>query len=472
MTLEASRTTAPRAEPAPPNAFTHLAVGMAEVSPEGRFLLVNDVFSAMTGYTREELIGMDFRRVTHPADLPGQLARIERMLAGEILHVQTSFTLERDALARPERIVVLVQQVGDARPAEQALRESEQRFRLAFDHAPIGMTLVAPDGRFLKVNRALCEMLGYPEHERLNMTYQLITHHEDLDADVELASRVLTGDIERYTMEKRYFHKLGHVVWILLHVSLVKDEQGEPLYFVAQIKDVTDRKRADAERERLLDEVTTARGRLEVLSRRLVRLQEEERRTISRELHDEVGQILTGLKLTIETAARPGSAVDLPRLQSLTEQLLARVKGLSLGLRPPMLDDLGLVATLLWHFEQYRTQTAIEVLFHHRGMIQRLPAETEITAFRLIQEALTNVARHACVKDVTVELWAEEHVLRLRVEDQGRGFDPAAVSVHSSGLTGMRERASLVGGSLSLESRPGGGTRLVAELPHHVERAR
>jgi two-component system sensor histidine kinase UhpB len=353
----------------------------------------------------------------------------------------------------------------ERRRTEEALRESEQRFRLAFDHAPIGMTLVAPDGRFLQVNRALCELLGYTEQELLDRTFQVITHPDDLDADLALVRQVLAGEIERYSMEKRYFHKQGHVVWILLHVSLVRDDGGEPLYFVSQIKDITEARRAEAERERLLAEVSSARQRLETLSRRLVTVQEEERRTIARELHDEVGQILAGLRLMMETSSRPGAVVDLAALEEVAARLLERVKDLSLDLRPPMLDDLGLVPTLLWHFQRYRAQTGIEVRFHHRGANRRFPPPTEISAFRIIQEALTNVARHAGAADVDVEVWADDPRLVLRVEDEGSGFDPEAPSGLSSGLTGMRERARLVGGTLTLETRLGAGTRIEAELP-------
>jgi PAS domain S-box-containing protein len=219
------------------------------------------------------------------------------------------------------------------------------------------------------------------------------------------------------------------------------------------------------ENARLLREVRDAGGRLQVLSRRLVVLQEEERRTIARELHDEVGQILTGLKIMLETSMRPGATVETQQLQALTEQLLVHVKDLSLNLRPPMLDDLGLVPTLLWHFERYRGQTGIDVRFHHRGLATRLPAGVEIAAFRITQEALTNVARHACVSEVVVELSREDGHVHLRVEDEGKGFDVSSLRRHSSGLTGMRERAMLTGGRLRIESKPGSGTRLLVELP-------
>lgn len=219
------------------------------------------------------------------------------------------------------------------------------------------------------------------------------------------------------------------------------------------------------ENARLLGEVRDAGQRLRTLSHRLVVLQEEERRTIARELHDEVGQILTGLKIMLEASTRPGATIEPHRLQALTGQLLAHVKDLSLNLRPPMLDDLGLVPTLLWHFERYRDQTGIEVRFHHRGIASRLPPDLEVAAFRIIQEALTNVARHAQVSKVRVELSAENGELGLCVEDEGQGFDASSRPAHSSGLIGMRERAMSAGGRLRVESRPGAGTRLLVELP-------
>ncbi len=217
--------------------------------------------------------------------------------------------------------------------------------------------------------------------------------------------------------------------------------------------DVTERRRTEDERERrarqlageaaenarLLAEVTAARQRLETLSRRLVDLQEQERHAIARELHDEVGQILTGLNLMLETRRR-GAEIDLAAVKDLVGQLQERVRDLSLDLRPPMLDDLGLVAALLWHVERYRAQTGVHVRFQHRGLASRLPSGVEIAAYRIVQEALTNVARHAAVAVASVDLWAHRGVLELRVEDAGRGFDPAAVSGPSSGLTGMRER--------------------------------
>ena len=128
---------------------------------------------------------------------------------------------------------------------ERALRESQERFRSAFGSAAVGMALVALDGRWLQVNRSLCEIVGYSEEELLTATFQAITHPDDLEADLGYVRQMLDGEIQTYQMEKRYFHKHGQVIWILSSVSLVRDAQDNPLYFISQIQDITARKQAD-----------------------------------------------------------------------------------------------------------------------------------------------------------------------------------------------------------------------------------
>jgi diguanylate cyclase (GGDEF)-like protein/PAS domain S-box-containing protein len=126
-----------------------------------------------------------------------------------------------------------------------ALREAEERFRLAFEHAPIGISLVAPDGRFMRVNRALCELTGYAQDELVGKTFQEITHPEDLDLDLQLVAQVLAGERRTFEMVKRYFHADGHIVWVQLNVSLVRDSAGEPLYFISQIQDISERRQLE-----------------------------------------------------------------------------------------------------------------------------------------------------------------------------------------------------------------------------------
>jgi PAS domain S-box-containing protein len=140
--------------------------------------------------------------------------------------------------------------------AEEALRESEERFSNAFEFAPIGIALVSLEGRWIKVNRSLCDLLGYSEAELAVKTFQEITHHEDLDTDLGYVKQMLAGEILSYQMEKRYIHKAGEVVWVLLSVSLVKDGSGKPQYFISQIQDITQRRRAEEELRRRAEETS------------------------------------------------------------------------------------------------------------------------------------------------------------------------------------------------------------------------
>ena len=217
-------------------------------------------------------------------------------------------------------------------------------------------------------------------------------------------------------------------------------------------------------------ELAQANRALRALSLRLVEVQEAERRTLARELHDEAGQMLTGLKLVVEQALPEASGLVRERLHEaddLIRQLIERMRSLSLELRPQILDDLGLLVALEWHFKRYTRQTNIAVGFRHSPLPQRLPAVIETALFRIAIEALTNIARHAGVSEVAVRLWADAERVRLQVEDKGKGFDVEAVwaARSSTGLSGMRERAELLGGEFTLESTAGKGTLLTVELP-------
>jgi signal transduction histidine kinase len=212
---------------------------------------------------------------------------------------------------------------------------------------------------------------------------------------------------------------------------------------------------------RALDRTDAARMRLAA-----VLLEEAERRHLARELHDEIGQSLTALKIRLELARAEG---DLGEARQLVDDLMARVSNLSLDLRPAMLDDLGLLPALLWLFERYTAQTRVQVDFQHDGLGARFSPESETAAFRIVQEALSNAARHSGADRVTVRVWVEGATLGVQVSDRGRGFQPdaALAAGASSGLLGMRERAVALGGRLTVEASPGEGARLQAELPLH-----
>lgn len=182
-----------------------------------------------------------------------KLSYEERLItaSGERIWVRTSKAPLHDQRGDVIGLLGVYEDINEQKQLELALRESEERFRMAFQTAAIGMTLVGLDGHWLKVNRSFCKIVGYSEQELLHLTFQEITHPHDLPSDLELVEQLSAGEINHYQLEKRYLHKKGHVVWVRLSVSLISDAQGNPIYFVAQTEDITERKRVEEEFQRL-----------------------------------------------------------------------------------------------------------------------------------------------------------------------------------------------------------------------------
>jgi PAS domain S-box-containing protein len=238
---------------------------------------------------------------------------------------------------------------------------------------------------------------------------------------------------------------------------------------VALLRGLADQASSAIQNAELFDQVRVGRERQRKLSKTLVDIQEAERRHIAKELHDHLGQILTGLQFMLETTKQQAMGAqrsNLEEIQNVVSDVIAEVREMSLNLRPSMLDDMGLVPTLLWHFDRYTSQTGIRVNFQRKEIPDRLPLEIETAAYRIIQEALTNVARHAQVREVLVGLLVQNKALWVEVLDKGKGFRVSAdLERPSSGLSGMRERASLLGGYVVVESFLNQGTQIVAALP-------
>jgi signal transduction histidine kinase len=229
---------------------------------------------------------------------------------------------------------------------------------------------------------------------------------------------------------------------------------------------------AAIENAQLYEQVQAAHTRLQALSHRLVRVQEVERREIAGELHDEIGQALTGLQLLVEMSRQDhlseSAQTYLQKAHELLQELTAQVRDLSLRLRPAMLDDLGLLPTLLWYAERYSAQTQIQVDLTHKGLEgRRFILEAETAVYRIVQEALTNVARHTRVREVQVTITVDAEILRLLIADCGPGITPAVLAARgvSTGLDSMRERAELLQGFCMVDSSPGQGTRILVEIP-------
>lgn len=224
-------------------------------------------------------------------------------------------------------------------------------------------------------------------------------------------------------------------------------------------------RRKDAELNQTKNLLRSMSAELERASLQILQAQEGERRFLARELHDEVGQSLTALKLLLHAAQSKESPESIHEAKNIASELLETVRQISLDLRPSMLDDLGLLPTLQWHLKRFTRQTGIQVFFQHSENLHRLPPDVEITAYRVIQEALNNIARHSGVDEARVEIRGTFGELWLKIEDHGRGFVPARSTPESSGLAGIRERIKLLHGDVKIESSLGSGTRISIRVP-------
>jgi PAS domain S-box-containing protein len=452
--------------------------GIVTVAPDGSMLQANPEGQRILGLTWDELArkyvadfaGQTVREDSSPCPVedypvsqclrtgqPQPPATIGvRRPDGEITWaVYTAAPLLDPESGQPCGAVVTFVDISARKRAEEALRESEERLRRFFEAAFEGLVL-HEGGTILDANGPFAAMFGYEPHEILGR------HVVDFAAPHErVRVREAVRDGREHPYEGLGLRKDGSTFPVELCGKNIPCD-GRTLRVTA-LRDITERKRAEEQLRHYAD-------RLRTLSRRLLEVQEAERRHLARELHDEVGQQLTALQLAVKTAADlppERRAEGLGRAQRLVSELMGQVRDLSLSLRPTLLDDLGLLPALLWHFRRYTPQTGVRVEFEHRGLNGRLPAQVETTAYRIVQEALTNVARHAGVAEAEVAVEADAGMLRIRIEDRGPGFDLAAVRAAGggNGLSGMHERAALLGGRFLVQSNAGAGTRLTAELP-------
>jgi PAS domain S-box-containing protein len=339
-------------------------------------------------------------------------------------------------------------------------RESDERFRSVFECSAVGMALVGRDGRWTKVNRALCEILGFSEQELLTTTFQNLTHPDDLEADLSYATKVFTGEIRFYHMEKRYVHKQGHVIWATLTASAVPDASGRVAYGIAQVQDITARKNAEAALRREQEE-------LQCLAGRLITVQEEERKRIARDLHDDLSQRLALLCIDLDLLHQGqlgGSETkqELERMRRETDELVLDMRRISHNQHHPQLA-LGLQHGVASFCHDFSRQHGIAVGQIHEGDLNQIPEMVGITLFRVLQEAMNNVAKHSGAERVTITLGVYGNQVLLRVTDQGRGFE---IGVNQGlGLISMRERLRLVGGTMRVNSSPMLGTEVEAVVP-------
>jgi PAS domain S-box-containing protein len=383
---------------------------------------------------------------------------------GRIKHVHQQGETFADTQGRLIRSIGTVQDITERTLAETALRESEAKYRTLVDLLPYGVQENDLIGRVRFANPALERFQGYPSGGLVGR------HIQDLLADDQERNR-LRGYL-RFLARKQppprtYLTKNrradGAVADVQVDWAYHRDEYGQLQGFISVITDITQRKQAEI----MLKESTQ---RLQALSRRLLSVQEEERRMLARELHDDFGQQLAAFKLNLGLLSRG--------LHNETEQrciadcldianhLLERLRDIARDLRPSVLDDLGLAAALHWYARRQAERSGCEITVLDR--FRPLSPEIETAVFRIAQEAVNNAIRHGKARHITITAEAAGQHLALAIQDDGSGFDPDAASNKPDaglGLNSMRERAELLGGRFALTSQAGSGTRIEVFIP-------
>jgi PAS domain S-box-containing protein len=365
-------------------------------------------------------------------------------------------------------VAALLRDLGDEQARVDELVTLERRLLALFELAPIAIW-IAEDAQIVFANRAAAALFGAEASTALvgRSIHELLhpQSHAALDAQV---ARALAGASEPQMLNARVLHGDGQTRELEIMLAALPDHGHTTVQMV--LTDVTQRRREAAELER-------SRRALRELSASVVDAREEERRRIARELHDELGQRLTALKMDLASlagAADPRTRDE--RIRGMLEMLddtVASVRRISADLRPMMLDDLGLHAAIEWLARDATRRMGVEVTLHLGEADPPVDERVSTALYRMVQEALTNVARHAQATEVEVTLRTAADALVLTVQDNGIGFSADALEREGSfGLLGLRERALMLGGRMEVGNAPGSGGRVTVTLPLHHARER
>lgn len=372
---------------------------------------------------------------------------------------------------------------------ESALRESEKRYRSIYHNTPAMLHSVDSEGRLVSVSDNWLEVMGCEREEVIGekLTRFFTENSRNLAETTVFPAFFKTGICK--DIPYQFIKKNGEIIDVMLSAIGDRDNKGNINRSLAVSIDVTERNRAEKalkiakeelsrhskdleyQVEQRTKEITSILDQLRRLSGSMMTNQEKERSAIARELHDELGQVLTALRMdSVWLRSRleqtdPKASQRVSSMCDLIDKTIEEVRGLAVRLRPGVLDDLGLVDALEWYTADFEKRTRITCLFEH-GNIPHITDTVATAAYRIAQETLTNVARHASASRVEVTLKNEQNILTLTVVDNGCGFITNEVSeIEALGLVGMRERATLVGGVLDVQSSVGKGTRVNLAVP-------
>lgn len=464
---------------------------------ELRLLNLNEAAATGLGGTREELVGRSLVEML-PADMGRDLEPLLRVaLAGgqpcsvEQYNPRSERWFNVRGYPAPHGLLVFGNDITERKQAERMLvaakRELERRFELrteelreanqllavVFDRAPGGIALTDTGGGFLRANPAYQALAGVIEQGLLGRKVADFTDAQDYPAAAARISALLAGELDSAQMEVRFRRADGSVIWIHNFVSIIEDDRGRARYLVQIANDITERKRVEAER-------CAAQDKLNVLYQRLQTVREAERTALAREVHDQLGQILSAAKIDVKllendigmhgAALEPAKIIaELRSAGATLDRAMQMVRDIATELRAPELDGQGLYAAIEWHGRDFERRTRIQIhLDLGAGLAQ--PARPAGEALlRIFHEALTNVLRHAHAGAVWVSIERRAGALLLRVRDDGAGIARQSARAlragRALGITGMRERAALAHGRLTVGPLKRRGTLVSALIP-------
>jgi PAS domain S-box-containing protein len=462
--------------------FEHADWGIATFHEE-IFVMVNPTYAKMHGYTAAELVGRPNKDVFAPEAVV-EFSEQLRIAHEKGHHVFESKHLRKDGTVFPVLVDTSVvrdpegnilyrasnvQDMTERKQAEEAIRTNEEKLRTLFEIVPVGISFLNNKSQVIQINSALEKILGMPKEKLLsgeNKTRKYIRADGTPMPPTEFAStRAIAEQETIHNVEIGVVKEDGELVWTNVSAAPVAIADVGAVVVTA---DITKRKHIE-------QALRKSRARMQELSRRLVDVQEEERRAIARELHDSVGQSLSALNLNLvmirdqlsgESAQHIGPRLD--DSMQLAKEAIALVRNVMTDLRPAVLDDYGLEAALNSYIDQFVTRYNIKVLFKRADTpLPRQSPSREMTLLRISQEALTNIARHARANQVNMSLRLADNAICLTVEDNGVGI-PSGEEANrpgSHGLKIMRERAEAFDGILMVESVPGKGTKVEVSIP-------
>jgi PAS domain S-box-containing protein len=350
-----------------------------------------------------------------------------------------------------------------------ALLASETRFQKVFGSTLIGMAVVNIRGEVLEANALYSELVGVAPADLPGMNFQRFTEPADVAAELRLLQELFAGNMRSFQFEKRYRSPKQVTRWAELWVTSLPNSQGQLDRAIGMIVDITDQKHASKAVLDLNRDLRVSTQLLRDMAAQNDQIRESERTHIAHEVHDELGQVMTALRMKLSVIElrygpdMPELALEMQDMKKLVDTAIHGVRNVVASLRPAALD-LGLVPAIEWLRSEFSRKTSVDCVFAWGAPNFVLDDRRSIVVFRIVQESLTNVSRHAHASRVDISLKVEGDWLQVAVQDNGVGFEQATAQRKTFGLLGMQERAMALGGGLQIDSTPGAGTRITLTI--------